>query len=142
LYVPGLACLAVVPGDLAFLLGDAKSVWVSGFAFSSLFTLLHQGPVYAAVMNVAQLRMRATATAIVLFCTSLLGQLIGPLLVGWLNDRLARYYGLFAIRYSMLFLVLCVAVAGSCFLFAAGSLEADTRRAAGDPGAETGVDNM
>jgi MFS family permease len=141
LYVPGLACLAVVPGDLAFLLGDSKSVWVSGFAFSSLLTLLHQGPVYAAVMNVAQLKMRATATAIVLFCTSLLGQFIGPLFVGWLNDRLARYYGLFAIRYSMLFLVLCVAVAGSCFLFAARSLEADTRRAAEGPGAETGVDN-
>ncbi|MGO8828605.1 MAG: spinster family MFS transporter [Steroidobacteraceae bacterium] len=132
LYVPGLACLAVVPADLTFLLGDVRSVWLGGFAVSSLLTLLHQGPVYAAVMNVAKLKMRATATALLLLCSSLLGQFIGPLLVGWLNDRLARWYGLIAIRYSMLVLVLCVGIAGLCFLFAARTLEADTRRAAGD----------
>ena len=134
LYIPGLACLAVVPADLAFLLGDSKSVWVSGFVASSLFTLLHQGPIYAAVLNVAQQRMRATATAIMLFCSSLLGMVLGPLLIGWLNDRLSSLYGSFTIRYSMLCLVLAVAFAGLCFCFAARSLEADTRRAAGDRG--------
>jgi MFS family permease len=139
LYVPGLACLAVVPADLAFLLGNSRSVWVGGFALSSLFTFLHQGPIYAAVMNVAKPRMRATATAIVLFCSSLLGMGIGPLLVGWLNDRLGRVYGLIAIRYSMLVLVLCVTVAGLCFLFAARTLEADTLRAAGGPKAPIDV---
>jgi hypothetical protein len=59
LYIPGLACLMVVPADLAFLLGDRRSWWVSGFAASSLLTLLHQAPVYAAAMNVAKVRMRA-----------------------------------------------------------------------------------
>jgi len=131
LYIPALACLAVVPADLTFLLGSSKCAWMGGFAASSLFTLLHQGPVYAAVMNVAKLRMRATATAIVLLCSSLLGMVLGPLLVGWLNDRLSKVYGLFAIRYSMLVLVAGVAAAGLCFLFAARTLEADTRRAEG-----------
>jgi MFS family permease len=130
LYVPGLACLAVVPADLAFLLGDQRPVWIGGFAFSSLLTFLHQGPVYAAVMNVAKPRMRATVTAIVLLCSSLVGQILGPLLVGWLNDRLSSVYGAAAIRYSMLAVVLCVAAAALCFLFAARTLEADTRRAA------------
>lgn len=134
LYVPGLACLAVVPADLAFLLGNAKPIWVGGFAASSLLTYLHQGPVYAAVMNVAKPRMRATVTAIVLLFSSLLGQIIGPLLVGWLNDRLAPRYGTIAIRYSMLVGVLSVAAAAVCFLFAARTLEADTRRAAGNAG--------
>jgi MFS family permease len=92
--------------------------------------LLHQGPIYAAVMNVARVRMRATATAMLLLCSSLLGQFLGPLLVGWLNDRLARSFGLFAIRYSMLILTVFVASAAFCFLFAARTLEADTRRAA------------
>lgn len=78
-------------------------------------------------------------TAILLFCTSLLGQIIGPLLVGWLNDRLDRHYGHFAIRYSMLVVVLCVAVAGFCFLFAARTLEGDTRRAAGELTPPAGV---
>jgi MFS family permease len=132
LYVPGLACLGVVPADLAFLLGDSRIVWMTGFAASSLLMLLHQGPIYAAVMNVARVRMRATATAMLLLCSSLLAQFIGPLLVGWLNDRLAPWYGPFAIRYSMLVLTVCVAAAALCFLFAARTLEADTRRAAGD----------
>jgi MFS family permease len=141
LYIPGLACLAVVPAELAFLLGESKALWVSGLAVSSLLTFLHQGPVYAAVMNVAKLRMRATATAIVLLCASLLGQVIGPLLVGWLNDRLGRFYGASAIRYSMLSVVVCVIVAGFCFLFAARTLEADTRRASGDDEPPVGIGN-
>jgi MFS family permease len=85
---------------------------------------------------VAKVRMRATATAIALFCSSLFGMAFGPLLVGWLNDRLGREYGPFAIRYSMLVLVVGVAVAGLSFLFAARTLEADTRRAAGEIKAE------
>jgi MFS family permease len=117
---------------LAFLLGGSRIVWMTGFAASSLLMLLHQGPIYAAVMNVARVRMRATATAMLLLCSSLLAQFIGPLLVGWLNDRLAQWYGPFAIRYSMLVLTVCVASAALCFLFAARTLEADTRRAAGD----------
>ena len=139
LYVPGLACLALVPADLVFLLANGRFTWVSGFAAASLLTFLHQPLVYAAVMNVARLRMRATVTAIVLFCSSLLGQLIGPLLVGWLNDRLNAVYGVLAIRYSMLVIVVCAAAAGLCFLFAARTLEADTQRAATDRPA-TGFD--
>ncbi len=130
LYVPGLACLVVVPADLAFLLGDERPLWIGGFALSSVFTLLHQGPVYAAVMNVAKPRMRATATALVLLCSSLLGQVVGPLWVGWLNDRLHPHFGESAIRFSMLVVVAGVAAASVCFLVAARTLEADARRAA------------
>jgi len=63
---------------------------------------------------------------------SLLGMVLGPLLIGLFNDRLSHLYGPFAIRYSMLCLLVGAAFAGLCFRFAARSLEVDAGRAAGD----------
>jgi MFS family permease len=134
MYVPGVACLLVAPAEAAFLLGDTTAVWVVGFAATSLLTFLHQGPIYAAAMSVAQPRMRATATAVLLLCASLVGQAFGPLLVGWLNDRLNPVYGDLAIRYSMLVIVLCAIITSFCFLLGARTFGEDSRRATGEPG--------
>jgi alpha-ketoglutarate-dependent taurine dioxygenase len=70
-------------------------------------------------MNVAKVRMRATARPCMLLCASLLGQFAGPLLVGWLNDRLAPMVR--GVRHTLLDAGphLCVASAALCFLFAA-----------------------
>ena len=102
LRLPALACILAGPAEALFLLGDPQWLWLLGFALTSFFTLLHQGPIYAATMEVARLRMRATAIAVLIFCASLLGQAVGPLAVGALNDALAASLGAEAIRYSLL----------------------------------------
>jgi len=129
LRVPAIACLLVGPAQLLFLLGDALPVWMTGFALTSLLTLMHQGPIYAAAMNVATPRMRAVATSLILMCASLLGQVMGPLLVGFLSDRINPALGDLSIRYAMLVTAGCAMVAGASFWGAVRYVERDTQRA-------------
>ena len=54
--VPAIACLLVAPAEVLFLLGDTTPLWATGFALTSLFTLLHQAPIFAVAMSVATRR--------------------------------------------------------------------------------------
>lgn len=115
LRVPALSCLLIAPTQLLFLLGDTPATWLTGFALTSFLMLMHQGPIYAAAMNVAMPRMRAVATALLLLSASLLGQALGPLLIGFLSDRLTPAFGEQAIRYAMLATSVCAGLAGASF---------------------------
>jgi MFS family permease len=115
LRVPALACLLAAPAEVLFLLGDTTAVWVTGFALTSFLTLLHQGPIFAAVITVTPPRMRALAISLLVLSSSLVGQVLGPLLVGFLGDRLAPLHGPGAIRYSLLSLSACAIIAGLSF---------------------------
>jgi len=130
--LPALACMLAGPSEALFLLGDPRWLWMLGFGLTSFFTLLHQGPIYAATMDVARVRMRALAISIVLFCAALLGQVVGPLAVGALNDALHATLGDDAIRYSLLIIAVTPVLAGLCFWAAASSYVADQERAAND----------
>jgi MFS family permease len=127
--IPALACALAGPAEAVFLLGGTQMIWLLGFAATSFLTLIHQGPIYAATLNISRIRMRALSIAVLLFCASLLGQAVGPLAVGILNDMLAPQFGQFAIRYSMLIIAVTPVVAGLCFWLAADSYEADMARA-------------
>ncbi|WP_428409767.1 spinster family MFS transporter [Hyphococcus sp.] len=127
--IPAIACALAGPSEALFLLGETKMVWLLGFAATSFVTLIHQGPIFAATMNVARIRMRALSVAVLVFCASLLGQAVGPLIVGVLNDVLAPQYGQMAIRYSLLIIAVTPVCAGVCFWMAAVSYERDMARA-------------
>jgi predicted MFS family arabinose efflux permease len=127
LWVPALACLLFVPGQLMLLLSDIWWVWMTGLMVTGLLATAYQGPIYAAVMSIAPPRMRAVAISILVFFTGLLGQVVGPLVVGMLNDALAAQHGDLAIRYSLLVVAACSGLAGIAFLAASAVLapEAD-----------------
>jgi MFS family permease len=127
--LPAIACVLVGPAEVLFLLGNTNLLWMTGFALTSLFTLAHQGPIFAVTLNIAKVRMRAVAISIVVLCASLLGQAVGPLLVGFLNDRLQPVFGDYSIRYSLLITAATAVAAGLSFWAAMGSIERDTRRA-------------
>ena len=128
--LPAIACILAGPAEALFLLGDSRSAWLAGFALTSFLTLIHQGPVFAAAVNVARVRARAVATALIIFCASLLGQAVGPLIVGVLNDALAPSFGAVSIRYSLLIIAVTPVLAGIFFWLAARSYAADMQRAA------------
>jgi MFS family permease len=128
LRVPAIACLLLGPAQLLFLLGDALPIWMCGFALTSFLTLMHQGPVYAAAMHVARPRMRAVATSLILLSASLFGQILGPLLIGFLSDRLEPRFGELSIRYAMLAMVACAAGAAASFWAAVRYMAGDILR--------------
>jgi MFS family permease len=122
LWVPALGCLLLAPAEVVFLLVDRRPAWIAGLALTSFFSLLHQGPVFAAAMGVAKARMRAVASALIVFSAAVIGQIAGPVLIGVLNDRLTATLGSEAIRYSLLVTSVCAASAGVSFLLAASHL--------------------
>jgi len=127
--VPALACLLAAPAELMFIMADDSRIWIAAYAVSAFLLLVHQGPIFAAVISVARLRMRAVATSVLLLCSALIGQTLGPLIIGMLNDALTPVYGQIAIRYSMLVLVVTAVAAGGMFLLAGRYLQQDAARA-------------
>jgi MFS family permease len=117
--LPAIACLLAGPAEALFLLGDTHAAWLIGFALSSFFMLIHQAPIFAAVVNIVGERRRALATAVVLLGASLIGDAVGPTAVGIINDLLAPRFGDEAIRYSLLIVAATPVLAALCFLRAA-----------------------
>jgi MFS family permease len=117
--LPAIACVISGPAEALFLLGDARWMWLAGFGLTSFFTLIHQGPIYAATLNVVPGHRRALAIAVILFGASFIGNVVGPSAVGALNDALTPMLGANAIRYSMLIIAFTPVLGGLCFIRAA-----------------------
>ncbi len=128
-WTPGLACLVLAPCVALFVLSDETWMWVAGLTASSFFGIMHQPPVYAGLMAVAKPRMRALAVSINLLGATVIGQLVGSILIGALNDLLAAEFGQTAIRYSMLVIVASSAAGGLCFMAAGKFIARDMERA-------------
>ena len=142
-------------GDRGSLRDERWLTWVSGFAgfaslpFVAVFLLVPQtglalvcylpivffnsiwiSPTYAAIMGLASLRMRATASAVLLFVVNLVGQGIGPQLIGLFSDVFEPTWGRESIRYSLLLVVAVAMVWGSThFFLAARSVREELARA-------------
>ena len=121
--LPALACLVLAPVEVMFLLSDAHWLWMAAFAGSAFLTLIHQGPLFALVMEVAPPRKRALAIATLVLFSGLLGQAAGPLIVGMANDALGPTLGVTAIRYSLLIIAVTALLAGAMILLAGRHLK-------------------
>ena len=129
LWLPIIVCLAVIPGRLAFLLGETAPVWLAGMFMQSMFAFAYQAPAYTVVMNVAQSRMRAVSISLVMFIANVFGHGFGPLIVGMLSDGLRPTLGDDAIRYALLSLTGVAVIAAGLFWLASRSYLQDLARA-------------
>ncbi|MBO9499885.1 MAG: MFS transporter [Novosphingobium sp.] len=95
--------VAVLPflSDLTFLFGGTPALWQTGLALSALFTQFVVAVSYPLYVNVAPGNLRATASAFYFLVASLMGFILGPFIVGALNDALAPQMGERAIVVSM-----------------------------------------
>lgn len=102
LWLPAAASVGAIPFSVAFLLwpDPALAFWliVPGAFLNSMWV----GAYNAVIQSLAKPRMRAMASAMnTLISTGLIGQGLGPLLVGILSDRLEPSYGKDALRVAL-----------------------------------------
>jgi MFS family permease len=103
--VTGIATLAMVPFQfVAYLHGDLSLV-IPSLLVVSILGGMYLGPSFAMAQALVTVRMRAVASAILLFLLNIIGMGLGPYVVGIFSDLLAPSYGIDSLRFA-----LCIAV--------------------------------
>ncbi|MBT4521699.1 MAG: MFS transporter [Halieaceae bacterium] len=124
--LPALESLLGVPFAAGFVLLDNAQLAVLCFVPFYFLGAMYVGPMHSMIQSLARVRMRATASAILLFVVNIVGLGLGPLIVGALNDYVfGPVYGEMAIRYSLLTLSILGGMASILFWQASRSLVAD-----------------
>jgi MFS family permease len=130
-WVPALSSLILVPFCVVFALAPDPNLALLAFVPVNLVTAVFAPPSYAIGQGLAQLRMRALASAIMLFVINLIGLGLGPTLVGMLSDAMTPRFGVESLRYALV-ASLGLALWGAVHsVIAARTLAADLLRTAG-----------
>jgi len=122
------------PLAVAFLWVPDVRLAVVLWAPAAVLAQFYVAPSYAIAHALVKLRMRAVATAVILFSFNFLGLGFGPLVIGFANDALAARFGDDAIRYSLVGLLGFNLWAIVHSLLAARTLRADLEVAAAAEG--------
>ena len=101
LFVPAIATLGMVPFQLITYLSDGLTPTLQAFAGMMLLSAVFFGPSITMTQALATLRMRSVASSLMLFVQTMIGYGLGPLLAGYLSDRLAPAYGAQSLRYAL-----------------------------------------
>jgi predicted MFS family arabinose efflux permease len=125
--LPAIQALLGVPFVVGFLLIPRTDLALLSFIPYYFVANMYIGPMLAMTQGIVKLRMRATASAILLFILNMIGLGMGSFVVGFSNDQLAARFGIEAIRYSLLGVALVGCLASVCFLQASRTLPDDLR---------------
>lgn len=99
------------------------------YIIPAMMGTVYLGPSLAMVQGLVPLRMRTTASAILLFIINMIGMGLGPQVVGVLSDFLAPEYGVESLRYALLISSCVLLWSGAHFMIAARTLRADLEAA-------------
>ncbi len=125
LWVPGYSTLIMVPFQfVAYLYGGIWAV-IPSLMVVSILGGMYLGPSFAMTQALVTLRMRAVASAILLFMLNIIGMGMGPYLVGVVSDLLAPTAGTDSLRYALCFAVGVNLWAAVHYFVGARSLRAD-----------------
>ena len=102
MWICAIGGVAMTPLAAAFLLSSDPTAALFAYAPAAVLGSLYVGPTFAVTQALAKLRMRALASAVILFFLNLIGLGLGPWAVGISNDLLAPRFGDEAVRYSLL----------------------------------------
>ena len=129
-WLPACAGVLTTPFIFAFLLVDSGPLALLCYVPIAFLSATWSGPTYAAVQSLVPLRMRAMASAVLLFALNLIGLGLGPQLVGVLSDLFDARFGDFAIRYALLCIGMGKAWGAIHSLLAARTIRGDLDAAA------------
>jgi len=125
LWVPGFATVIMVPFQfVAYLYGGLWAV-IPALMVVSILGGMYLGPSFAMTQALVTLRMRAVASAILLFMLNIIGMGMGPYLVGVASDLLAPSAATDSLRYALSLAVLVNIWAAAHYFFGARSLRGD-----------------
>ena len=127
--LPGLCLLLAAPLYVVAMTRGDLALFATFTVLSTLLQFTFLGPTAGTLQNMLHPRMRATGHAFTNIFTGLVGGL-GPVLVGWLSDELARdgYPSDVALGYAMAAAGLVSLWAAAHYLLAARTLEGDLAR--------------
>ena len=125
LWWPAWAYLACIPTyAVAFVAGDLMTSFALVF-LASVIAGTSIAPGMASVQSVAEPHQRATAVAIVMFCSAILGQGLGPTAIGITSDLLTPSLGSDGLRWALVFSLVLFAWSWVHFMVAARTAEGD-----------------
>ena len=127
--IPAYAMWLSVPFGFVIYTTDQTALTLILLVVPTFLGLMYQAPSLALAQSLATPKMRATASAILLFMINIIGLAIGPAATGFLSDLLTPYYGENALRYAMLLTSLVLVASGYQFWRASQTITQDLHRA-------------
>lgn len=130
LWVPGLGALFSALFSFGILLSDslvAVMIYIFLYAISSAVYL---GPSFSVTQTLSPVRMRAIASAMLLFSINLVGLGMGPQIVGILSDLMLPAFDAESLRYAILIISLTYIPGCALFWISGRAAQVDFLRAA------------
>jgi predicted MFS family arabinose efflux permease len=128
LWVPAIATVGPLPFTLAFFFHPDPNAALAWLFPGLVIAAMYQGPVFSTVQTLAEERMRAVASGVLLFVINIIGLGLGPPTVGWLSDHVFAARGPAAVQYSLVSVGIAMGVWGLVhFLIGARHLPAELR---------------
>ena len=135
MWVVAIAGVAAFPFGFSVYLVDDLAIALALFIVPAAAGSLYLGPSLAMTQGLAPLKMRAAASALLLFILNIIGLGLGPQAVGIVSDLLEPTYGVESLRYALLVMTPFGLWGAIHFYLAARTLGADLERAQGAPAA-------
>jgi sugar phosphate permease len=127
-WVPAIGAVVGIPFVLVLLFRSDPHEALLLSIPSTVMGAMWLGPVFSMTQTLAQVRMRAVASAILLFIINIVGLGMGPQVVGILNDVLEPRFGDEAVRWSLAAVAVVMSLwAGLHYVLAARTLREDLR---------------
>lgn len=129
IWLPAICFTTVGLSQYVFLFAPSIPLVALGAAIDSMAASMMVPLLSLLLIQVMPVSIRSFGMALYVLSIAILGQIIGPLGVGWLNDQLATIWQEEAIRYSMSITALVGVIAGPIMMLAGRSLLQDTSHA-------------
>lgn len=128
-WLPAAGVLLAFPFYLAAMVVGDWRISIAILVVPSFLNSLWLGPAFGTIQNLAPQRMRALASATLLFILNIIGLGFGPFLVGVLSDLLVGPFGEESLRYAIIIATAAYFWAGAHFLLAGRTIMADLKHA-------------
>jgi MFS family permease len=128
--VGGIGTILSAPAGVVFVLAEDLTVSLLGLFVSKLLMTFWLPPTYAVALGLSSPGNRGMMTALLGLAGSLVGTGLGPLFVGIMNDVFTPIYGAEGIRYSLLIVLVGLALSGALCLISVPFVRREQQRMA------------